>query len=358
MLAKHSIMLIQTERTTIKFPSLTDVDNLYILTSDEDIARQNFNTRGKISMESVERLLKQIIQENSKEDELYFFAGIYKKEKQHELIGFVTNKEAGYADYMFLGGFDYALSYALRSDFRNKGIMTEVLLAVTSFMQAKSINMVAALVKLGNIQSEKALRKADFDMVMFSPGGTAFVKKLNMSLKKYAAIFRKKGLPENEIELNLLNRAIILINNEDYFKVIELLENLLKQNDNIIDVYTYLAFSNFKTDNLQKAKYYFGKAIFINKYDFNMYYHRGMMHDQLGEYDMALSDYSMGIELFDQVFNDPLKDMYFNRAIIYIDEGNIDNAILDIKTLEKLGDPEVDKLYRRLRNPLRRPFGF
>jgi len=41
------------------------------------------------------------------------------------------------------------------------------------------------------------------------------------------------------------------------------------------------------------------------------------MYDQLQEYDKALLDYSMAIEL-----NDELTDLYFNRAIIYIDTGN------------------------------------
>lgn len=50
-------MLIQTDKTIIKHPTLRDLNNLLILSSDDDIARQNFNTRGSVAKESVERLL-------------------------------------------------------------------------------------------------------------------------------------------------------------------------------------------------------------------------------------------------------------------------------------------------------------
>jgi len=169
-------MLIQTDRTIIKLPTLRDLNNLLILTADEDIARQNFNTRGKISKEAVEELLKDVIRRNSEINDLYFFAGIYLKNKQDELIGFISNKEAGLGDRMFLGGLNYELSYALRKDFRNVGIMTEIIIAMTNLMKTKRINIAAALVKHGNIQSEKTLHKSGFDIAMITPGGTAFVK--------------------------------------------------------------------------------------------------------------------------------------------------------------------------------------
>lgn len=346
-------MLIQTDRTIIKHPTLKDLNNLLILSADEDIARQNFNTRGKVPKEAVEGLLKDVIRRNSEKNDLYFFAGIYTKNKHDELIGFITNKEAGPGDCFFLGGLNYELSYALRNDFRNKGIMTEAIIAITNFMRMKTVNIVAALVKPGNIQSEKALHKAGFDIAMITPVGTAFVKRLEMTLKKYVTIFQRNGLPKNEAQEKILNQAIRLTNNEDYYNVIQLLENLLKENDNLIDANTYLAFSKFMTGDNQKAEYYFNKAIAINKYDFRVYYHRGMIYDQLREYDKALLDYSMAIEL-----NDEFTDIYFNRAIIYIDTGDREKAMLDIQRLEELGDPQVSQLLMRLRNPFRSRFGF
>lgn len=344
-------MLIQTERAIIKFPNLNDLDDLFTLITDEDISTQNFNKQRQIPKGIIEKFLKEMIQKNSEENDIFFFAGIYGKNRQQELIGFISNKEAGSTDSRYLGGINYELSYALRRDYRNKGLMTEVLLAITNFMKAKNINIVAALVMPGNVQSERTLLKAGFDILMCTLGRTAFYKRLDMPLKKYAKIFQHNGIPKNEEELNLLNRAIKLTNNENYYQAIEVLEKLLKQNENILDAYTYLAFSEFKTGNIEIAKNNFDKAVLINKYDFNIYYHRGIMYDQLSEYDCALSDYSMGIELFYHPLDDQLKDMYFNRAIIYIDEGIIEKAMSDIENLEKLGDPEVDKLYRRLRNP-------
>ncbi|MGI8950975.1 MAG: GNAT family N-acetyltransferase [Chitinophagaceae bacterium] len=100
---------------------------------------------------------------------MYFFAGIYPKNKQDELIGFITNKEAGLDDRLFLGGLNYELSYALRKDFRGKGIMIEVIISTTNFMRIKTVNIVAALVKPGNIQAEKTLHKAGFDIAMMTP---------------------------------------------------------------------------------------------------------------------------------------------------------------------------------------------
>jgi len=63
------------------------------------------------------------------------------------------------------------------------------------------------------------------------------------------------------------------------------------------------------------------------------------MYDQLREYNKALLDYSMAIEL-----NDELTDIYFNRAIIYIDTGDREKALLDIQRLEELGDPQVSQI--------------
>jgi len=76
-----------------------------------------------------------------------------------------------------------------------------------------------------------------------------------MALKKYATIFQRNGLPKNEAEESILNEAVRLTNNEDYYNVIQLLENLLKENNNLIDAYTYLAFSKFMTGDKQKAEY-------------------------------------------------------------------------------------------------------
>jgi len=171
-------------------------------------------------------------------------------------------------------------------------------------------------------------------------------------LKKYAIIFEKNGLPKNEAEEKVLSQSIRLTNDEDYYGVIQLLENLLKENDNLIDAYTYLAFSKFMIGDNQKAEYYFSKAIAINKYDFRIYYHRGIMYDQLRQYNKALLDYSMAIEL-----NGELADIYFNRAIIYIDTGDREKALFDIHRLEELGDPQVSILLMRLRNPGRNSFG-
>jgi len=332
-------MLIQTERTIIKFPTIADLKNMLILSDDDDIARENFNTQGKVQKETVEQLLKYVIKKNSEKNEFYFFAGIYTKSKPDELIGFISNKETGIDYKIFLGGLNYELIFALRKNFRNKGIMTEVVIAVTNFMEIKGLNIVAAIVKSGNIESERTFYKSGFDLAKKTPVGMTFVKKLKISLKKYATIFQENGMPKNETEEKLIDQAVKLVNNENFYIAIPLLENLLKENNSLIDANTYLAFSMFMTGKKQMAEYYFKQAIDINKYDFRVYYHRGIMYDQIKEYDSALLDYSMAIEL-----NDELSDIYFNRAIIYIEKGNKEKAVLDIMRLEALGDPVVSQL--------------
>ncbi len=105
------------------------------------------------------------------------------------LVGFISLHDAGMMDQLLTGGFNQNLSFAIISQYRNKGIMTTALNMTLDAMYADTYNLVPALVKPENIESAKVLKKCGFDEVSKSPMGSLFVRRLTMDEFQYKKIF-------------------------------------------------------------------------------------------------------------------------------------------------------------------------
>ena len=89
---------------------------------------------------------------------------------------------------------------------------------------------------------------------------------------------------------------------------------------------------HMQVGDLDKAVYYFTRAIQINPSFSQAYNNRGVVYQAKGYYDQAISDYSKAIEL------DPsYAQAYNNRAISYYFRKNYDKAWEDIRKTKELG---------------------
>ena len=73
------------------------------------------------------------------------------------------------------------------------------------------------------------------------------------------------------------------------------------------------------------------------------YYDRGNTQFYLGNYDLAVTDYSKAIALEDEIF-----DYYYNRALakFYLEQD--EDACSDLKKASKLGDNQAAAYYDEL----------
>ena len=132
-------MKLETERTIIKYPSKNDLEKFIEMSSDEEIARHIYNSRIPISKERLEQIFNSCMEVNGDNNDLIFFAGIYSKKSIDVLIGIIIHQETHGADSMLLSGLKYELVFGLEKRSRRRGIMTEVISAVTDYMKSIKI---------------------------------------------------------------------------------------------------------------------------------------------------------------------------------------------------------------------------
>ena len=71
----------------------------------------------------------------------------------------------------------------------------------------------------------------------------------------------------------------------------------------------------------------------------DVYYNRGWIYTEMGNYDLAEKDYTYAIEL-----DNNYADAYFNRGLIYLKEKKYKNAILDFSRTIKI-NPVIPDAY-------------
>lgn len=175
---------------------INDAEQFFELSNDTDIRTEFVNMRFNNVDEARGYLQYQInVTENSEKN---FFkatriifdgnAKVY-TEANSLFIGFISLHDTGLMDSMLTGGFQQNLSYAIKSSFRGKGLMTIALNMTLEAMREDGYNFVPALVKTNNIASEKVLRKCSFDKVRETSVGSTYVRRLTMNEYEYKKIF-------------------------------------------------------------------------------------------------------------------------------------------------------------------------
>ncbi len=104
-------------------------------------------------------------------------------ETNSQLVGFLVYASA--KDSLHNSGFEYGLSFAVKSNFRNKGIATQAVKMTEEWMNNEGYDYVICWVKPSKLASHKVLKKLNFDIATDNLFGTAYTKRLNMNLEKY-----------------------------------------------------------------------------------------------------------------------------------------------------------------------------
>jgi tetratricopeptide (TPR) repeat protein len=116
--------------------------------------------------------------------------------------------------------------------------------------------------------------------------------------------------PENTLYRS--NRATVLFNLKDYKNALEdyylLIEALPQENENYFQAGNVLE----HLDSLDKAVYYYSKAISIDKDYYIYFFKRGTIYLKQNQWKNAIEDFSAAIEL-----NPEHDNSYHNRGIAY-----------------------------------------
>jgi RimJ/RimL family protein N-acetyltransferase len=110
-------------------------------------------------------------------------------EKNNILVGFISLHKSGSFDQMLAGGFEQTLSYAIKSAYRRKGLMTIALNMTLDAMIQDGYNVIAAIVKKGNSPSIRVLEKCGFVMVRDSPISLMYAKRITMDENEFKRVF-------------------------------------------------------------------------------------------------------------------------------------------------------------------------
>jgi len=105
-------------------------------------------------------------------------------------IGFVTLYDTNISDRLFSGGFNQNLGFAIKSQYRNKGLTTIALNQVMDRLLDLEYTIIPAFVKLNNVASERVLQKCGFNKVLETPMGNTFVKRLYMAEIEFYSHFQ------------------------------------------------------------------------------------------------------------------------------------------------------------------------
>ena len=114
--------------------------------------------------------------------------GVY-TETNSILIGFISLHSSGAFESMLAGGIKETLSYAIKSNFRKKGLMTTALNMTLEAMTEDRYNIVASIVKPHNKASIRVLEKCGFDLISQNVITSFYVKRITMNEFEYKQIF-------------------------------------------------------------------------------------------------------------------------------------------------------------------------
>lgn len=175
---------------------LSDATQFFELSKDLDIRKEFPNMRFE-SIDDAKQYIEHQLQIRETSQTAFFKAiriifgedtGIY-TDKNSILIGFISLHKSGSFETMLAGGFKETLSYAIKSNFRKKGLMTLALNMTLGAMREDGYNVVAAIVKPNNDSSIRVLEKCGFDLITDNVINLFYVNRITMNEIEYKQIF-------------------------------------------------------------------------------------------------------------------------------------------------------------------------
>jgi RimJ/RimL family protein N-acetyltransferase len=175
---------------------LSDAGQFYELCKDSEIKLEFPNLRFE-NIQDAENYLENRIGEIEKSSLSFFkairivFNGLeeFYTDKNNILIGFISLNRTGSFDQILAGGIEHTLRYAIKSEYRRKGLMTIALNLTLDAMYQDGYNILAATVKKENIPSLKVLEKCGFVMVRDSGLSLLYVKRIKMDEYEFNQTF-------------------------------------------------------------------------------------------------------------------------------------------------------------------------
>lgn len=176
---------------------VSDVNQFFELSQDPDIWKEFPNMRFE-NIEEAKDYLEYQIEITKRSGVTFFkairiiFSGLKSEytEKNNLLVGFISlHESAGSFDQILAGGFEQTLSYAIKSNYRRKGLMTIALNMTIDAMKQDGYNLVAAIVHQSNEPSIRVLQKCDFEFIRNTHFSSLYVKRISMSKKEFNSIF-------------------------------------------------------------------------------------------------------------------------------------------------------------------------
>lgn len=175
---------------------LSDAAQFFELSKDVDIRKEFPNMRFE-NIDDARQYIEHQMEVQKTSRTAFFKAiriifgqdtGIY-TDKNSILIGFISLHKSGAFETMLAGGFKETLSYAIKSNFRKKGLMTIALNMTLGAMREDEYNLVAAIVKPHNASSIQVLEKCGFDLITENAINSFYVKRITMNEIEYKQIF-------------------------------------------------------------------------------------------------------------------------------------------------------------------------
>ena len=175
---------------------LSDANQFLELSKDPDIRKEYPNMRFENVNDAKQYLEHQI--EITKSSNVSFFKAIRivfngletnYTERNNIIIGFISLHKTQGFEQMLAGGFEQTLSYAIKSTYRRKGLMTIALNMTLDAMEQDGYNVVAGIVKSHNIPSVRVLEKCGFLMVRDLSFTQFYVKRITMNEIEFNRVF-------------------------------------------------------------------------------------------------------------------------------------------------------------------------
>ena len=175
---------------------LSDANQLFELFKDSNIIKE-FPFMKIENKSDVKQFLENQI-EISKNSSTGFFKAIrivfnglesVYTEKNNIVIGFISLGKIDVFEQMLSGGFEQTLSFAVKSAYTGKGIMTMALNMNLDAMFQDRYNVIASIVKRNNKASIRVLEKCGFTMVRDSHLSLLYVKRITMNENEFKRVF-------------------------------------------------------------------------------------------------------------------------------------------------------------------------
>jgi len=143
--------------------------------------------------------------------------------------------------------------------------------------------------------------------------------------------------------MNDLDKGVNFLIMGQHDQAIETLQKVIDVDQGNLAAYFYLGWSYEEKGQLEKAEMLYRKILEIDPHYSNVYNNLGLIQYKRGEWDLALKEFLMSLDLFQS------PEVYFNVSLVYTRKGMIEEAMASVQKSIEL-DPEYADAWNQLGN--------